>query len=122
MYQWQRREIENYIPIPSTLINYIEKQPNDLFSQTHLSTLESILKNNIPPIAYDNSTDNFWMENKMSDFLTKIFEQFLDTTNQSRGTMDKSKFYLLVEHIDNNQLDDELKTTLDNIFTHLAKT
>ncbi len=36
--------------------------------------------------------------------------------------MNKSKFYLLVEHIDNDQLDDELKTTLDNIFTHLAKT
>ena len=35
--------------------------------------------------------------------------------------MDKSKFYLLVEHIDNDQLDGEIEKTLDSIFTHLAK-
>ncbi len=41
----------------------------------------------------------------MSDFLTKIFEEFLDKTSPPGGTIDKSKFYLLVEHIDNDQLD-----------------
>ena len=31
MYQWQRQEIENYIPIPSTLMNCINAQSHDLF-------------------------------------------------------------------------------------------
>ncbi len=121
MRQWQRNEIENYIPVPGTLMNHVNAQPGDLFSQTYPSRLERILKENIPPVAYDNLKDDFWVETKISDFLTKIFEQFLDETSQPRGTMDKSKFYLLVDYIDKNLLDDELKETLDNIFTHLAK-
>ena len=120
MYQWQRQEIENYIPIPSTLMNYINTQSNDLFSHTYPAKLERILTENTPPIAYKNSADNFWVETNISDFLSKIFAQFLDETNQSRNTMDKSKFYLLVEHIDNDQLDGELEKTLDGIFAHLA--
>ena len=120
MYQWQRQEIENYIPIPSTLMNCINAQSHDLFSHAHPEKLERILKENIPPVAYKNSADNFWVETNISDFLSKIFAQFLDETNQSRNTMDKSKFYLLVEHIDNDQLDGELEKTLDGIFAHLA--
>ena len=121
MYQWQRNEIENYIPMPSTLMNYINNQSNanDLISHTHPAELERILKGNIPPVAYENPADNFWIDNKMSDFLSKIFEQFLDETNQPRNTMDKSKFYLLVEYLDNKQLNDEMKETLDSIFSHL---
>ncbi len=121
MHQWQRKEIENYIPVPSTLMNYIDAQSGDLFSQTYPSRLEHILKENIPPAAYDNLENDFWMETKIGDFLTRIFEQFLDETSQPKGTMDKSKFYLLVNHIDDDQLDGELKKTLDSIFTHLAK-
>ena len=121
MYQWQRKEIENYIPIPSTLMNYINAQPKSLFSLDYPSELERILEDNIPRVAYKDLKNDFWIGTKISGFLTKIFEQFLDETNQPKGTMDKSKFYLLVDYIDNDQLDDELKEAIDSIFTYLAK-
>ena len=120
MYQWQRKEIENYLPIVDTLKQYAQTMAKDLFSKDYPKILDDILKANIPPVALTSLTNTFWRDNnKMSVFLTAIFEIFLNKTNQPLNTMEKSKFYLLVDYVNVEKIDSELIDTLDKIFTHL---
>ncbi|SMN00865.1 hypothetical protein SPONN_2004 [uncultured Candidatus Thioglobus sp.] len=119
MYQWQRKEIENYLPVFDTLKQYATDIEIDLFSKDYLKILMDILSENTPPAALDNLAHQFWYDNKMSDFLTNIFKQFLQKTNQPPNTMEKSKFYLLVDYVNVSQIDDEFTSTLRKLFAHL---
>lgn len=119
MHQWQRQEIENYLPIIDTLKQYAQAIAKDLFSANYPKTLDDVLKANTPPAALNDLTHNFWCENKMSEFLTNIFTQFLEETKQPPNTMEKSKFYLLVDYVNIKQIDNEFVDILDKIFTHL---
>ena len=113
MKQWKRREIENYIPIPETLFAYIEKN----FSLGK-SDFEIILKGKVPPDAYNNPKDSYWKNTKISDeLLTSVFEKFFEKLNLPKSTMEKSKFYQLIDYANPDLLDSELSETLDEIFT-----
>ncbi len=121
MYQWKRKEIENYLPIPDTLAHYVKDMIKDLFSQNYSQIFKEILTENTPPAALNDLKHDFWCNNKMSDFLTNIFEQFLNETKQPLNTMDKSKFYLLTDYVDINQIEKEFTDTLNVMFTHLKQ-
>ena len=89
-------------------------------SSYHPKELADILKEQIPPIAFENPDDDYWKTTKISDFLTKIFDIFLDRTDQPKSTMQKSKFYQLVDYMDVEDINNEVKETLDNIFNYLT--
>jgi predicted ATPase len=116
--KWKRREIENYIPIPSTLFSYIETiNYQGLFSQQSIMLFKDSVKNRIPPIALEDTKDSWWIDTKMSDeFLDKIFRNYFDTTNQFQGIMDKSKYYLLLQYANPEEIDPEVKEKLDAIY------
>ena len=114
--QWQRNEIENYIPIPSTLRNYMEKAW-PVFKQQ----FEKRMTYATSPKALDNPHDEFWVKTKISDdYLTPLFEGFWDEMELPRNTMDKSKYYLLCDYINPNELQQELIDTLNLLKDHLS--
>ncbi len=103
--QWDRNEMENYLPMPQTLEKFAEKKIDALFRNLFLETM----KNQTPPAALKDTKDHFWITTKISDhYLTPLFEKFFDSMKLSRNLMDKSKFYQLVEYCDIDLLDREI--------------
>ncbi|OHD54777.1 MAG: hypothetical protein A2Y33_02065 [Spirochaetes bacterium GWF1_51_8] len=115
---WNRREIENYIPIPYTLTRYLENLNfSGLFFQQNIPLLNEIINKRIPPVALENPTDSWWNDTKMTDdFLDKIFETYLLQTNQSSSIMNKSKYYLLLQYAKPEEIDPEVTEKLDAIY------
>jgi hypothetical protein len=119
MVQWSRKEIENYIPIPQTLYKFVE---NSNYGEIWKGRFIEIVNENIPPAAIKNVNHSFWKTTKISDeFLIPIFEKFYDEAALPRGLMDKSKFYLLVEYVDKNLLDNEIQEVISKLYKHFTK-
>lgn len=114
--QWQRNEIENYLPIPQVLNRYIEAQKLGPIEEARF---KSVLIENTPPAAVNDLNHNFWKVTKISDdFLTPLFENFFDGAALPRNLMDKSKFYHLVEYADVNNIPKEMIDTLELMCNH----
>jgi len=121
IYQWSRREIENYIPLPETLYHY-QSSDSTLGGALWSSRFKEIVEERIPAAAIRNNEDRFWFTSKISDdLLTPVFEKFLDELNVPRGLMDKSKFYQLVEYIpDTTLISPEMQNVLEQIASHFG--
>jgi ABC-type cobalamin/Fe3+-siderophores transport system ATPase subunit len=112
--QWSRNEIENYLPLPQTLFSYVDRQP---FGSIWAERFKEIVTERIPPVALKDSKNDFWVTTKISDnFLTPIFEKFFDELRMPRGTMDKSKFYQLVDDVDPQLLEKELIDVIERLY------
>lgn len=115
--QWERKEIENYIPIPQTLSAY-----GQILDPSRAGRLEQILADRTPPAALRDLGDAYWKSTKISDdLLTPVFRAFFQELKMPIGTMDKSKFYQLVAYIDTSLLDPELLNTINELYLHLTK-
>ncbi len=113
--QWTRNEIENYLPLPQTANTYIDSIRLPIWS----NRFKEIVKENIPPAAYNDLEHNFWKTTKISDdFLTPVFEKCFDEAGFPRNTMDKSKFYQLVTFADETLFTDEIVEILDVMLRH----
>jgi energy-coupling factor transporter ATP-binding protein EcfA2 len=83
---WQRREIENYLCQPETLIGYAiasaqENQPGPLFVSVESDRRKTIMTDSIadtvPPFALRDPSALWWKDVKASeDFLNHVFESF----------------------------------------------
>ncbi|HRI01139.1 MAG TPA: hypothetical protein PK006_08810 [Saprospiraceae bacterium] len=66
-------------------------------------------------------TNSFWVTTKISDdFLTPLFEKFLDEAGIPRGMMDKSKYYQLVDFVNPNLLNNELVDFIKEFYNYFA--
>lgn len=116
--QWRRNEIENYLPLPETLYNYADALYAGTFWQKRLREL---VDGRIPPVALGNMSDSFWITTKISDdFLTPLFENFLDEAGIPRGIMDKSKFYQLVDYVNPDLIESELTDVIRGFYNYFA--
>jgi hypothetical protein len=83
--------------------------------------LRELVDGRIPPVALGNLSDSFWITTKISDdFLTPLFESFLDEAGMPRGIMDKSKFYQLVEYVKPDLIESELTDMIRGFYNHFA--
>ncbi len=115
--QWSRNEIENYIPIPNTLLRYIETLN---LGPIDFEKFRQNINGSTIPDALNDLNHRFWVTTKVSDdYLSPIFEKFFDEIGYSRNTMDKSKFYQLVNFVNIEEINDELLNTLLHIRKHL---
>ena len=74
--QWSRNEIENYLPLPKTLLSYSNFQQ---FGPIWNARLNEIIEGNTPPLAFKDMKNNFWISTKISDdYLSPLFEQYFD--------------------------------------------
>lgn len=114
--QWSRNEIENYLPMPSTLVGYINSIG---LEPLFVSRFLEIVAEFTPPVALNDRNNKFWIKTKISDdYLTPIFEKFWDEIGYSRNSMDKSKYYHLCEFVNISELSHEIGSTIDEIVNH----
>lgn len=121
MYMWNRKEIENYLPLPDVINRFIIEEYNKyLFTQKYPAIMNSILEDYIPGVAKKDKLNDWWITTKMSDdFLDKIFRDFYKKIN-SVILMDKSRYYKLVEFAKPDELDLEISEKL-NVILRVAK-
>jgi ABC-type molybdenum transport system ATPase subunit/photorepair protein PhrA len=110
-FMWQRREIENYLPIPSVVERYIEKQGGDI------SLIRELMSDYMPPIAKKDRTESWWFDTKMSDeFLDKIFRKYFQRQKQPVSLLSKSNYYELALLSEPDELDGEILEKLEALF------
>lgn len=107
---WQRREIENYLPIPEVIERYVLRSSMELF----LESMRGLIQEEIPPAAFKDKNHSWWINTKMSDeFLDRIFDKYFDRT---RCRVDKGDYYILASLAKPDELSGEVKEKLDIIY------
>lgn len=116
---WSRRELENYLCQPETLLAYAEergrREVGELFAplwrdamQEAITQIEQAL-NMLGKNPWDPST-------KVSDeFLTPLFKQFYKNLGWY-NEMSKTNFHVLASFVPLIAIDDEIKRALDTIY------
>jgi Fe-S cluster assembly ATPase SufC len=119
---WTRREIENYLCRPETLVAYAlslagNSNLGPLFEDQErkrlLSAMEKAIGEVVPPLALVDPTYRWWNDGKASDdFLDIVFERFFASLGQ-QNLMRKTNYHRLVPFVDH--VDPEIVTVLDQI-------
>ena len=121
--QWQRNEIECYLPLPDILYRYFgEPAANamELFESTTIDTLRQIIQDETIPAALRDKNHDFWKTTKISDdWLAKILSRYYKEL-QLPVQISKGEYYRFAEKAQPNELDPEVKATLDRIHTFLS--
>jgi len=122
MAMWERREIENYLPLPETVERYIAQEYDDnLFTHNYTSLIKQIMEDYIPGVAKKDRNNDWWKNTKMSDdFLDRVFRDFYKKIG-SAVFMDKSRYFKLAELSKKDELNSEIVQKLDAILV-TAKT
>lgn len=121
---WKRREIENYLCQPETLIRYAAAsawigQPGPLFASAEAEKRKTIMdqciRDLVPPVALKNPEDPWWSNVKASDeFLDRLFEEFFKQVGLP-NILRKTDYYHLVDFVDKDQVAPEIREKLDLI-------
>jgi len=114
--RWQRREIENYLPLPQTLYRYLERISSDLFNQQDTELMKSIVADYIPGIAQKNPDNEWWVTTKMSDdFLDKVTRAYFGQAKQYHR-LDKGNYFELALLARPEEIGPEVVEKLDAIY------
>jgi len=113
---WSKREIENYIPMPSSLMGYANKRPEDLFDIQDLELMKKLIEDYVPPIALRDKKNNWWNEIKITDdFLDKILPLYFKRLNKP-VLINKGDYALLISFVDAKEIDPEVRIKLDTLY------
>jgi len=120
---WSRREIENYICQPETLMEFAEAardlEVGPLFPEREIPGRVNIMRECIeavaPPVALADRQYRWWNTVKASeDFLEQVFEMFylrLGLPNLMR----KSNYHVVARHVPSKLIDPEVIEVLNSI-------
>lgn len=111
---WRRREIENYLFFPDTLIAY---------AQNNSDLMRRLIADHIPPAVLRDAshTGEWWRNTKASDdFLDMLFEEYFKAL-AIPNNMRKTNYHVLANFVPLDQIDPEVIEKLDAIVT-VAKT
>lgn len=127
---WIRREIENYLCSPETLMAFAEGSAlrldvGPLFEQGEVErrkqAMEEAIADFVPRAAMLDPLDRWWMEVKASDdFLDRLFESFFKRLNLP-NLMRKTDYHTLAPYVPREQIAPEVSTTLDAILAVAQK-
>jgi hypothetical protein len=131
-YVWQRREIENYLCQPETLLAYAEGHGRDVDrpliegpeAQRRKDAMWESIRDHVTPAAMKDRDDPWWSNVKASDdFLDRVFESYLKRLGLPRGLMSKSDYHVLARFVPREAIADEVVSVLDQIYrvSQLAK-
>lgn len=108
---WQRREIENYIALPDSLIAYAQ----DKYGEAGQIVMRDWLSDNVPPAALRDLTHPFWTSTKATDgFLDILFEAFFKRLGID-NLLHKTNYHVLADYVPTDQIDPEITEKLDAI-------
>jgi hypothetical protein len=123
-HMWTRREIENYLAQPETLLAYAEAAAADatagpIFEHSDRErwrdAMKECIEDLVPRAAMRDRKDPFWRDTKASDgFLDRLMQAFskkLELPNLMR----KTDYHVLADHVPRDQIDPEVEVVLDAI-------
>jgi len=121
---WTRREIENYLCQPETLLAWAEASaeetsPGPLFTPGQAAgrreLMDESIRELVPPVALRNADDVWWRNVKASDeFLDRLFEIFFEKLHLP-NLIRKTNYHLLDRHVPVGIIDPEIAQKLDLI-------
>jgi hypothetical protein len=124
MRMWSRREIENYVCQPATLVAWArqtggERSLGGLFEMVEADRWEAAmveqLRRLVPPVALEDENDPYWIETKISEqLLGRLFEGFFAELGLE-NLLRKSNYHVLAEHIEGSAIAPEVVAVLDGI-------
>jgi hypothetical protein len=112
---WQRREIENYLFRPSTLLRFAEGPVPDLFSPARTQAMEVALRRIVPEIARENLDDPYWHQQKASEQLERVLTEYYRSQHRPIE-LSKGDYATLVGFMDSEEIDQEVIEKLDLIY------
>ena len=123
-YMWRKREIENYLCQPETLLCYAEALGREsatgpLFEQAageqRRQVIEECIGDVVPRYASRDRASRWWADVKASDdFLDPVFEAFFQKLRLP-NLMRKTGYHELARHVPKEQIDPEIGEVLDRI-------
>jgi hypothetical protein len=121
---WKRREIENYLCQPETLLAYAESSSEEsaagpLFSnaegERRRLVMQECIDDFVPPAALRDRSDPWWSNTKASEeFLDRVFVAFFKKLGLP-NLLQKTDYHVLARHVPQNQIDAEVHEVLDEI-------
>ncbi|HEV2992439.1 MAG TPA: AAA family ATPase, partial [Candidatus Angelobacter sp.] len=119
---WSRREIENYLCQPETLMQYATdsaSEVGELFQaperERRRTAMEDSINDLVPPVALRNRDDPWWLNVKASDeFLDRLFASFFDRLKLP-NLMRKTDYHSLAHYVRREDIAPEVKAMLDAI-------
>ena len=115
MEMWERNEIENYIAYPEVLLAYAEFGLEGGDVENRKAIMQSLIEDNLSPVALRDYHDVFWKDTKISDnFLTPLFSKFFQQLGLP-NLLNKSDFHILVDYLPKNLIEAEVIQKLDKI-------
>jgi len=124
-HKWTRREIENYLCQPRTLLAFAAASETDahagpLFAgpaSKHRSALmDECIRDNVPPAALRDPAHNWWTDTEASDdFLDPVFRAYLGKLQLPFSLMGKSNYHILARFVPADLIAPEVVGVLDAI-------
>lgn len=124
---WRRREIENYVCQPDTLLAFAQASaleaapPGSLFEagerERRVEIMKTCIADRVPPVALRDPNDRFWVDTKASDdLLAPIFAAFYDRLGLP-NLLRKTDYHRLAAYVLPDQIPGEVNDILDLIET-----
>jgi len=110
--QWGYRELENYFCSPSIFVRWANSQTGDLFAQNYPEIMSQVINDIFPKLYLENPGDNFWKDEKMSDWAERIFHEFFKRIGQP-VFMRKGNFHELINFLKPEEVHPEIIEKLD---------
>ncbi len=124
-HMWKRREIENYLCQPETLMAYASESarelvPGPLFEEVERVRRSAVMRkcidDQVPPRALRDRSDPWWANTKASDdFLDLLFEAFFKELGLPENLMRKTHYHALARYVPAGLVDPEVSAVLDRI-------
>jgi ABC-type taurine transport system ATPase subunit len=121
---WQRREIENYLCQPDTLLSYAvssseEAAAGPLFERSEAErrrrVMQECIDDFVPRAALRDRSDAWWINTKASDeFLDRLFVAFFKKLGLP-NLLQKTDYHVLARYVPHDQIDPEVSQVLDAI-------
>jgi len=123
-WMWKRREVENYLCQPATLVRFAEagaaeRIPGPLFAEAERqrvrAAMEQSIRDLVPPVAMENPEDSWWRDVKASDeFLDRLFERYY-TRLGLPNLMRKSDYHQLARFVHSDDISPDVEELLNLI-------
>jgi energy-coupling factor transporter ATP-binding protein EcfA2 len=116
---WERREIENYF-FRLDLFEKFAKGNNarDLFDSAdqgnRQKSMQEALEDVIPRYARKNPDDDFWKNDKASEWMERVFKIYFKNLKLPVN-LSKNKYFQLIDFLEEHEIDIEIKEKLDAI-------
>jgi hypothetical protein len=85
--------------------------------QHDIDLLQKIIEDNTVQAALSDPKHRFWQRTKISDdYLDVIVRDYLGKMKMPYALLDKSKYYLLIEDCNKNEISLEVSEKLDSLY------